>query len=118
MRNIENLLGDSLHFFDAAAPIVTLESLDMNRISRASRYGRGSDYLNCPMTMREYYDFVRALVSAETAPLHEFETSMKEISNMGFTSKHSSGVNPMLEISFIDASFRTFWYKLLAAPTL
>ena len=74
MRNIENLLGDSLHFFDAAAPIVTLESLDMNRISRASRYGRGSDYLNCPMTMREYYDFVRALVSAETAPLHEFET--------------------------------------------
>ena len=74
MRNIENLLGDSLHFFDAAAPIVTLESLDMNRISRASRYGRGSDYLNCPMTMREYYEFVRALVSAETAPLHEFET--------------------------------------------
>ena len=54
--------------------LVTLESLDMNRISRASRYGRGSDYLNCPMTMREYYDFVRALVSAETAPLHEFET--------------------------------------------
>ena len=51
-----------------------LESLDMNRISRASRYGRGSDYLNCPMTMREYYEFVRALVSAETAPLHEFET--------------------------------------------
>ena len=74
MGNIENLLGDSLHFFDAAAPIVTLESLDMNRISRASRYGRGSDYLNCPMTMREYYEFVRALVSAETAPLHEFET--------------------------------------------
>lgn len=74
MRNIESLLGDSLHFFDAAAPIVTLESLDMNRISRASRYGRGSDYLNCPMTMREYYEFVRALVSAETAPLHEFET--------------------------------------------
>lgn len=74
MRNIENLLGDSLHFFDAAAPIVTLESLDMNRIIRASRYGRGNDYLNCPMTMREYYEFVRALVSAETAPLHEFET--------------------------------------------
>ena len=74
MRNIENLLGDSLHFFDAAAPIVTLESLDMNRIIRASRYGRGNDYLNCHMTMREYYEFVRALVSAETAPLHEFET--------------------------------------------
>lgn len=74
MKSIEALLGDSLHFFDAAAPIVTLESLDMSFISRASRYGRGSDYLNCPMTMREYYEFVRALVSAETAPLHEFET--------------------------------------------
>lgn len=73
MKSIEALLGDSLHFFDAAAPIVTLDSLDMNKVKRASRYDRGSDYLNCPMTMLEYYSFVRALVSAETAPLHGFE---------------------------------------------
>ena len=73
MKSIESLLGDSLHFFDAAAPIVTLDSLDMSKVKRASRYDRGSDYLNCPMTMLEYYTFVRALASAETAPLHGFE---------------------------------------------
>ncbi len=73
MQSIEALLGESLHFFDAAAPIVTLESLDMSKVKRASRYDRGSDYLNCPMTMLEYYNFVRALTTAETVPLHGFE---------------------------------------------
>lgn len=76
MKAIEDLLGDSLHFFDAAAPIVSLESLDMTKIVRASRYGRGSDYLNCPMTRLEYYTFLRALIAAETAELHEFESKM------------------------------------------
>lgn len=71
---IEELLGDSLHFFDAAAPIVTAESLNMEKIFAASRYDRGSDYLNCPMTRLEYFLFIRALTEAETAPLHEFET--------------------------------------------
>ena len=71
---IEELLGDSLHFFDAAAPIVTAESLNMERIFAASRYDRGSDYLNCPMTRLEYFLFIRALTEAKTAPLHEFET--------------------------------------------
>ena len=73
LSNIESLLGDSLHFFDAAAPIVTLESLDMSKVFRASRYERGSDYLNCPMTRLEYFTFFRALVAAETVQLHDFE---------------------------------------------
>ncbi|MCH5278511.1 MAG: methylenetetrahydrofolate--tRNA-(uracil(54)-C(5))-methyltransferase (FADH(2)-oxidizing) TrmFO [Christensenellaceae bacterium] len=74
MQRIERILGESMHFYDAAAPIVTLESLDMSKIFRASRYDRGSDYLNCPMTRLEYFSFIRALVTAETAELHEFET--------------------------------------------
>ena len=73
LKDIEAMLGDSLHFFDAAAPIVTLESLDMSKVFRASRYERGSDYLNCPMTRLEYFTFVRELVKAETVELHEFE---------------------------------------------
>lgn len=73
LGNIENLLGESLHFYDAAAPIVTYESLDMNKIYRASRYGRGSDYLNCPMTRLEYFRFLQALTGAEQAVLHDFE---------------------------------------------
>ncbi len=71
---IERRLGVSLHFYDAAAPIVTKESLDFSKVYSASRYGRGEDYLNCPMTRDEYFAFYRALISAETAPLHSFET--------------------------------------------
>ena len=67
--------GEHLYFYDAMAPIVTLESIDMTKAFRASRYGQGDDdYINCPMTAEEYYRFVDALVSAETIPLHTFET--------------------------------------------
>ncbi len=63
----------TLNFYDAAAPIVTAESLDMSKVYRASRYGRGDDYLNCPLSEAEYHAFVDALLSAETAPVHGFE---------------------------------------------
>ena len=64
---------ETLNFYDAAAPIVTRESLNMDRIYRMSRYGRGEDYLNCPMTEAEYGTFIDALLSAETAEVHGFE---------------------------------------------
>lgn len=66
---------NTLNFYDAAAPIVTEESLDRTIIFSESRYGRGEDYLNCPMTKQEYDDFVTALLSAETADIHGFEES-------------------------------------------
>ena len=66
-----------LNFFDAAAPIVTADSLDMTKVFRASRYGRGSDdYLNCPMTEQEYDAFYDALIGAELAELHDFEKKL------------------------------------------
>lgn len=71
---IADFAGTSLHFYDAAAPIVYKDSLDMTKVYAASRYGRGEDYLNCPMNKEEYYTFYRALMEAETAPLHDFET--------------------------------------------
>ena len=63
----------TLNFYDAAAPVVTRESLNMNRIYRMSRYGRGNDYLNCPMNSSEYNLFIDALLTAETAEIHGFE---------------------------------------------
>lgn len=64
--------GEGLHFFDAAAPIVTFDSIDMSKAFRAARYGKGGDdYINCPMTKEEYITFRAALVSAEAAPVHE-----------------------------------------------
>ena len=67
----------ALNFFDAAAPIVTADSLDMTKVFRASRYGRGTDdYLNCPMTEAEYNAFYDALMGAELAELHDFEKKL------------------------------------------
>ena len=66
--------GDSLYFYDAAAPIVSLASIDMTKAYRASRYGKGeAAYLNCPMTEAEYRAFWQALTTAEKAPTHAFE---------------------------------------------
>ena len=63
-----------LHFYDAVAPIVTLESVDMENAWFASRYDKGTaDYVNCPMTKEEYTAFVRELVSAEEAEVHGFD---------------------------------------------
>ena len=59
---IEKRLGTTLHFYDAAAPIVTKESLNFDKIYAASRYDRGEDYLNCPMTKEEYFAFYRELL--------------------------------------------------------
>ena len=64
---------EHLHFYDAIAPIVYEESLDMTKIFRASRYGAGEDYLNCPFTESEYAHFYEALMQAEQVPLKSFE---------------------------------------------
>ena len=63
----------TLNFYDAAAPIVSGESLDMTRVFRAGRYGRGDDYLNCPMNREEYMAFYEALLTAEKAEVHGFD---------------------------------------------
>lgn len=69
---IAPLCGEEyLHFFDAAAPIVTYESIDMSKAFRAARYGKGGDdYINCPMTKEEYIRFYTELKGAECAPVH------------------------------------------------
>ena len=72
-ETIRSLTGSCyLHFFDAAAPIVSFESINMEKAFRAARYGKGGDdYINCPMNREEYLAFYRALISAEAAQVHE-----------------------------------------------
>lgn len=74
-ENISKLCGSGLHFFDAAAPIVTYESIDKSACFTASRYDRGGDddYINCPMNKEEYEAFYLALINAESATLHSFD---------------------------------------------
>ena len=71
-ESIRKLCGDYLSFYDAAAPIVTAESINMDVVFGASRYGRGgeNDYLNCPFDKAGYENFIEELVSAEGAVLH------------------------------------------------
>lgn len=78
---ITKLCGGALSFFDAAAPIVTAESIDMNNAFLASRYGKGdgNDYLNCPLSEDEYKGFYDALISAERAPLHGVDTANPKV---------------------------------------
>ena len=66
--------SDYLHFYDAAAPLVTAESIDMNEAWWQSRYDRGTpDYINCAMDKEQYEAFINELVSAQEAPVHGFE---------------------------------------------
>lgn len=71
-ERIKALSGSEyLHFFDAAAPIVGYDSIDMDKAFRAARYGKGGDdYINCPMNKEEYLAFYRELISAESAAVH------------------------------------------------
>ena len=73
-NTIMNLPGlSTLNFYDAAAPIVYRESLNLSKMFRLSRYGRGKDYLNCPMNQEQYDHFIDELIAAETSEVHGFE---------------------------------------------
>ena len=73
----EKVGGDFLHFFDAAAPIVTFESIDMDNVYFASRYDKGTpDYINCPLSKEEFDPFWQALTTAEEAEVHGFEDKL------------------------------------------
>ena len=78
-EHLQTLLGDNtdLHFFDAAAPLVTAESIDMENAWMGSRYDKGTaDYVNCPMNKEEYDAFWEALTTAQEAEVHGFEDGM------------------------------------------
>ena len=74
-EKINKLFGGELHFFDAAAPVITAESIDMDNAFTASRYDRGEDdaYINCPMNKEQYELFHTALVTAERVPRHDVD---------------------------------------------
>ena len=73
-KTLVSKFGENLYFYDAAAPIVSAQSVDFSKAFVADRYGKGNgDYLNCPLTKEEYEAFVDALVTAERGLVHEFD---------------------------------------------
>lgn len=97
----------TLNFYDAAAPIVYKDSLNMDRVFRMSRYERGNDYLNCPLTEAEYDQFIDALLSAETAEIHGFEENRvfegcMPIESMARRGRLVPAFGPMKPVGLID----------------
>ena len=107
--DIKKLLQvEYLHFFDAAAPIVTADSLDYDKVYRASRYDKGgADYLNCPFyTKEEYVAFWEALCNAESAPVKDFEHDVFEacmpIEEMAARGEDTMRFGPLKPVGLID----------------
>lgn len=97
-EKIQQLTGqDYLYFYDAAAPIVEKDSIDMNKVYLKSRYDKGeAAYLNCPMTEEEFDQFYEALISAEVVPLKEFEKELYFEGCMPFEVMASRGKKTLL----------------------
>ena len=77
-RRLRPLVGDNLYFYDAIAPIVSADSIDLDKVFRASRYGKGdgADYLNCPLDREEYERFVARLLAGEKVAPRDFEKAL------------------------------------------
>ncbi len=110
MEELAHLFGEAqLAFYDAAAPIISAESVDQTIAFKASRYGRGDaeDYLNCPMNKEEYEAFYERLVTAKTAPVHGFErkklfSGCMPIEEIARTGKDSMRFGPLKPVGMKD----------------
>jgi methylenetetrahydrofolate--tRNA-(uracil-5-)-methyltransferase len=107
--SLAELTGDRLYFYDAIAPIVAAESLDMTKVFAASRYGKGDgdDYLNCPLNEQEYVAFVTELLNGDKVPARDFEKVVHFEGCMPVEELASRGVEtlrfgPMKPVGLID----------------
>lgn len=105
---VQELCGGCLSFYDAAAPIVTSESVDMSIAFGASRYGRGGedDYINCPFNKEQYESFIKELVNAEGAVLHDFDVyeGCMPIEKLAKRGEDAPRFGPMKPVGLINPS--------------
>ena len=106
--SIKELTGEKdLYFYDAIAPIVDGESINQEVVFRASRYGEGSDYLNCPLNREEYHHFIVELIRGEKVPYHDFEKGVHfegclPIEEMAERGKETLAHGPMKPVGLVD----------------
>lgn len=111
-EDIKALCGENLSFYDAAAPIVEADSIDMTRAFTQSRYDKGGadDYINCPMNKEEYEEFHRELINAESVILHDFEKGKEiyegcmPIEIMAKRGENTIRFGPMKPVGLVDPS--------------
>jgi len=106
--SLKDLTGETdLYFYDAIAPIIDGESINQEIVFRASRYGEGSDYLNCPLTREEYNRFIAELIRGEKVPYHDFEKGVHfegclPIEEMAERGKETLAHGPMKPVGLVD----------------
>ncbi|MGQ9695162.1 MAG: methylenetetrahydrofolate--tRNA-(uracil(54)-C(5))-methyltransferase (FADH(2)-oxidizing) TrmFO [Thermodesulfobacteriota bacterium] len=110
--------GEDLYFYDAIAPILDGESLDMQIIFRGSRYGQGNDYLNCPLNQEEYYHFVDELLKGEKVPYRDFEQPLHfegclPIEEMAQRGRETLAHGPLKPVGLIDPRTGKFPYAVV-----
>jgi len=114
--------GDHLYFYDAISPIVRAETIDMGKVFRASRWERGEtdegDYLNCPLTKEEYERFYDAVVSAESATVHDFDKEKffegcLPIEVMAHRGRDTLRFGPMKPVGLVDPQSRRTPYAVV-----
>jgi len=117
---LERLFGEKhLYFYDAIAPIVTFDSIDMTVAYKASRYGKGGDdYVNCPMNREEYYAFVDAVLAAEKMPAKQFERTVyfegcMPIEEMARRGRDTLAFGPMRPVGLTDPRTGTRPYAVV-----
>lgn len=116
---LRHLFGSEyLYFYDAIAPVVTTESINTDVAFRASRYGHGSDYLNCPLSREQYYQFVDAILAAEKMPEKEFERAIYfegclPIEEMARRGKDTLAFGPLKPVGLIDPHTGTRPYAVV-----
>lgn len=111
-EDIKALCGENLSFYDAAAPIVEADSIDMSRAFTQSRYDKGGadDYINCPMNKAEYEEFYNELINAESVILHDFEKGREiyegcmPIEIMAKRGENTIRFGPMKPVGLVDPS--------------
>lgn len=118
MQSMAREWGDMLHFFDAAAPIVSEESLDPDHYFAASRYGKGSaDYLNCPLDKETYLSFREALIAADKAEIKEFDRKVFEhcqpIEELAERGEDTMRFGPLRPVGLEDPRTRQTPYAVL-----
>lgn len=106
-NDIKSITGeDYLSFYDAAAPVVTADSIDISKVFSASRYDRGgdSDYINCPFNKQEYESFIKELVNAEGAVVHDFDVyeGCMPIEKLAKRGTDAPRFGPMKPVGLID----------------
>lgn len=116
---LRQLFGSEyLYFYDAIAPVVTTESINTAVAFRASRYDHGSDYLNCPLSREQYYQFVDAILAAEKMPEKEFERAIYfegclPIEEMARRGKDTLAFGPLKPVGLIDPHTGTRPYAVV-----